>query len=275
MNDNEIFQINIREIIKTKAPKLYKKIPGYFINLLAKIICQDKLNDILQRNADVTGVDFMESAVKDFKITIRLKGTENLPDFATKCIFAANHPLGGLDGICLSAVLGKKYDKKIKYLVNDVLYFLKPLQNIFVPINKYGSQAKGAASMINEAFSSDNQMITFPAGLCSRKIKGEIVDLEWKKMFIAKAIEYQRDVVPVYFEARNSKLFYNIANIRKKLGIKFNIELLLLPSEMFKAENSVFTIYFANPISWQTFDSSKTHQQWANEVKKLVYNINR
>jgi hypothetical protein len=273
MNDNEIFQINIREILKTKAPKLYKKIPKFLVNCLAKIICQDKLNDILRRNANVTGVDFMENAVKDFKLTLQLEGTENLPDFDKKCIFVANHPLGGLDGICLSAVLGKQYDKKIKYLVNDVLYFLKPLQNIFVPINKYGRQTKDAASMINEAFSSDNQIITFPAGLCSRKIKGEIIDLEWKKMFIAKAIEYQRDVIPVYFGAQNSKLFYNIANIREKLGIKFNIELVLLPSEMFKAENAVFKIYFGNSISWQTFDSSKTHQQWADEIKKHVYDI--
>jgi len=272
MSNNTIFQINVQEILKTKSPKLYKKIPSFALNLLAKLICQDKLNAILNRNAHVSGVDFMENLIHEFGVTIRLEGTENLPDFNTKCIFASNHPLGGLDGICLSAVLGKNYNKQIRYLVNDVLYFIKPLQDIFVPINKYGNQAKNAVVMLNEAFSSDNQIVTFPAGLCSRKNNGVIKDLQWKKMFISKAIEYQRDIVPVYFEARNSNLFYNLANIRKKLGVKFNIELLLLPSEMFKAKGSTFTIHFGKPISWQTFDASKTQQQWADEVKNIVYN---
>ncbi|MDR0865831.1 MAG: 1-acyl-sn-glycerol-3-phosphate acyltransferase [Candidatus Symbiothrix sp.] len=272
MNENKIFQIDVQDILRTKAPKVYKKVPGFVIAWLSKLICQDKLNFYLRKNASQTGVDFMESLLRDFNLTLHLKGTENLPDFNTKCIFASNHPLGGLDGICLSAVLGKKYDKRIRYLVNDILYFIKPLQDIFVPINKHGAQAKSAVTALNETFASENQIITFPAGLCSRKTKGVIKDTEWKKMFITKAIEYQRDVVPVYLEARNSNFFYTLANIRKLFNIKFNIEMLLLPSEMFKAVNSTFTIYFGKPVPWQTFDSSKNPQQWADEIKDIVYN---
>jgi hypothetical protein len=275
MNDNKNFQVDVQEILRTKAPKAYKKIPGFALTLLSKIICQDKLNFCLKENAHLTGVDFMENTIRNFNLTLHLKGTENLPDFDTKCIFASNHPLGGLDGICLSAVVGKKYDKHIRYLVNDILYFIEPLQDIFVPINKHGAQAKSAVTALNETFASENQIITFPAGLCSRKTKGVIKDTEWKKMFITKAVEYQRDVVPVYFEARNSNFFYNVANIRKLFNIKFNIEMLLLPSEMFKAVNSTFTIYFGKPISWQTFDSSKNPQQWADEIEDIVYNTIR
>lgn len=273
MSADKVFQINIKDILRTKAPKLYKKIPGFIINWLAKLICQDKINELIRNNSNVTGVDFMENMIRDFGVTLKLEGEENLPPLEQKCIFASNHPLGGLDGICLSAVLGKKYDKHIKYLVNDILYFITPLQKIFIPINKHGSQAKNAITALNEAFASDNQIITFPAGLCSRKNCGIIKDPPWKKMFIAKAIEYQRDVVPVFFEGRNSKLFYRTANIRKRLGIKFNIEMLLLPSEMFKAKNSTFIIHFGKPIPWQTFDSSKTHQQWAEEIEMRVYNM--
>ncbi|MDH8702333.1 putative hemolysin [Dysgonomonadaceae bacterium PH5-43] len=270
---NDIFQINVKDIIKNKAPKLYKKLPAFVINWLAKLICQDGVNDILRKNANVTGVDFMENAIKDFGVSLNLKGKENLPSINSKCIFVSNHPLGGLDGICLSAVLGRRYNKQIKYLVNDILYFLTPLREIFIPINKHGSQAKSAIVAINDAFASENQIITFPAGLCSRKNNGKIKDLEWKKMFVTKAIEYKRDIVPVFFEAQNSNLFYNIANIRKKIGIKFNIEMLLLPKEMFKAKGSTFTIHFGKPISWETLDSSKSHQQWAEEIKNIVYNI--
>ena len=274
MDKNNLFQINVKEILRTKAPKLYKKIPNFVINGLAKLVCQDKINKLIQDNADVTGVDFMENMIKDFGVNVQLKGEENLPDFSHRCIFVSNHPLGGLDGICLSAVLGRKYDKRIKYLVNDILYFISPLQEIFIPINKHGTQAKDAITTLNEAFASENQIITFPAGLCSRKNnKGVIKDLPWKKMFITKAIEYQRDVIPVYFEAKNSKLFYRFANFRKQLGIKFNLEMLLLPSEMFKAKGSTFTIHFGKPITWQTFDSTKTHQQWTQKVESEVYTM--
>ena len=274
MDTQQVFQINIQDIIRTKAPKAYKKIPRFLINAFARFICQDKINTVLTNNRDLTGVDFMESILKnDFNITLHTKGEENLPEFDTKCIFASNHPLGGLDGICLSAFLGRRYDKQIAYLVNDILYFIKPLQNIFIPINKHGAQGKGAATVLNETFASDKQVITFPAGLCSRKTNGVITDSEWKKMFITKAVEYKRDIVPIHFEARNSRLFYRIANIRKKLGIKFNIEMLFLPREMFRAKNSTFIVSFGKPISWQTFDPSKTPQQWADWMKDKVYSI--
>ena len=270
MNENTVFQLNVKEILRTKAPKLHKKIPGFIIVLLSKLICEDKLNELLRKNADVTGVDFMQNLVNDFQLQLQLKGVENLPD--TPCIFASNHPLGGLDGICLSAVLGEHYHKKVRYLVNDILYFIKPLQDIFIPINKHGSQAKSAVSSLHEAFASENQIITFPAGLCSRKNKGVIRDSKWKKMFITKSIEYQRDIIPVYFEAQNSKIFYTVANLRKFLGIRFNIEMLLLPSEMFKSKGSTFTIYFGKPIPWQTFDASHTPQQWAQQIEDQTYN---
>jgi putative hemolysin len=272
MSKDSIFQINIREILRSKAPKLYKKVPGFVINWLSELVCQNQINELIRNNSDVTGVDFMENMIRDFAVHIELRGEENLPDSSQRCIFASNHPLGGLDGICLSAVLGRKYDKKIKYLVNDILYFIEPLKEIFIPINKHGSQAKNAIASLNEAFASENQIITFPAGLCSRKIDGTIKDLPWKKMFISKAIEYQRDIVPIHFEAKNSNLFYNLSNIRTQLGIKFNIEMLLLPKEMFKAKNSTFIIHFGKPILRKSLHSNKTHQQWAKEIESLVYN---
>lgn len=271
MHTNKVFQIDIREILRSKAPRWYKKIPGFFISGLEKLICLDKINELIRNNADVTGVDFMENMIRDFGINLQLKGENNLPEFNRKCIFVSNHPLGGLDGICLSAVLGKKYHKHIQYIVNDILYFIVPLQEIFVPINKHGNQAKEAIAALNEAFVSDNQIITFPAGLCSRETDGVIKDLPWKKMFISKAIEYQRDVVPVYFEATNSRLFYKIANIRKRLGFKFNLEMLLLPREMFKAQGATFVIHFGKPIPWSTFNTFKSPQQWANMVEEIVY----
>ena len=270
-----LFLVDVEEILRTKAPKVYKKVPGILIKWLKRIICQDKSNDFLRKNNGAEGVDFMNNLVKYLNVNYQIEGEENIPQNDQRFIFASNHPLGGLDGICLSAIIGNKYDSKIKYLVNDILYFIEPLRTIFVPINKHGGQAKGGAEAINKAFSSENQIITFPAGLCSRRQNGIIKDLEWKKMFIVKAVEYKRDVIPVYFEAKNSIFFYRLANIRKSLGVKFNIEMLFLPREMFKSKGSTFTISFGQPIPWETFDSSKTPSAWAQEVKKIVYKLKK
>ena len=274
MSESSDFRIDIDGVLRAKMPKHYKWIPRFLVNYLKRTVHQDQINDILDRNSDVEGVPFMTRLVEnEFNITIKTEGMNNIPDTG-RFVFATNHPLGGMDGICLSEVLGKRYNGKIKYLVNDILYFIKPLQPIFVPINKHGAQAKGAAQAINEAYMSDDQMITFPAGLVSRKRKkGVIKDLVWHKSFIQKAIESKRDVIPVHFSGQNSNFFYNFANIRKWLGIKFNIELIYLPNEMFSNTNNTFTITFGKPIPWQSFDKSHTPLQWAQHVKKIVYSL--
>lgn len=273
MNQRSAFRIDIDRILRDKASKHYNKIPRFFVNWLKRTLHQEDINGILERNHGLEGVDFMQALVdKEFQLTLDPRGEENIPD-SGRFVFASNHPLGGLDGICLSAFLGDKYNGKIKYLVNDVLYYIEPLKPIFVPINKYGAQAKSSAKAINEAYASDNQIITFPAGLCSRKQKGEIMDLEWMKSFIIKSVEFQRDVIPVHFGGRNSNFFYNLANFRKGVGITFNAELIYLPGEMFKNKGETFTITFGEPIPWQTFNKSKSPSKWADYVKKKVYSL--
>ncbi|MGI6073380.1 MAG: 1-acyl-sn-glycerol-3-phosphate acyltransferase [Fermentimonas sp.] len=273
MSRNENFRIDIDSILKDKAPNSYKKIPGFVIRYLKKIVHQDEMNAILERISDKDGIDFMKALIDDeFNIKLNIEGEENIPD-SGRFTFVSNHPLGGLDGICLSTILGEKYDGKIKYLVNDILYYIDPLKSIFIPINKHGAQAKNSAIKINEAYASDNQIITFPAGLCSRKQSGKIVDLDWLKNFVSKSIEYGRDIVPIYFSGKNSNFFYNLANLRKRLGIKFNLEMVYLPDEMFKNKNQTFTVKFGRPISYKTLDSSKSPTEWADHIKKIVYSM--
>ncbi len=273
MSQNSAFRIDLDKVLRGKAPKHYRKIPRFLISYLKRIVHQEDINGILERNNGLEGVPFMHALVeKEFQLTLKLRGEDNIPTEG-RFVFASNHPLGGLDGICLSSVVGDKFNGKIKYLVNDILYYIDPLKPIFVPINKYGAQAKTSANAINEAYASDNQVITFPAGLCSRKTGREIMDLEWTKSFIIKAVEFQRDVIPVHFEGKNSRFFYNLANLRKASGIKFNFELVYLPDEMYKNSNQTFTITFGKPIPWQTFDKSKTATEWAQSVKEEVYSL--
>lgn len=264
--------LDLDKILKDKAPKIYNKTPRFALNYLKRKIHLDELNEILTIYADREGVDFMESVVGYFNLTLDVHGMENVKD-SERYIFASNHPLGGLDGICLSAVLGKRFNKKIKYVVNDVLYFIRNLQPIFLPVNKYGRQSKQATVNLQEAYDSEDQIITFPAGLCSRKEKGKIRDLDWQKNFILKAMESKRDIVPVHFEGQNSNFFYRFANIRKSLGMKFNVELVLLPDEMFKNKNQRFSIIIGKPIPYSFFDNSKSPLQWAEYVKEKSYQL--
>ena len=275
MKQRQHFYIDVNEILHTKAPRTAKKIPSFVIKALSGLIHQDEINQFLKENEGVDGVELLNKLVEYLNIRFDITGEDNIPDFSDKCIFASNHPLGGADGICLASFLGNKYNNQIKYIVNDILYFVQPLQSIFVPVNKHGGQGRDAAAMLNAAFASQDQILTFPAGLCSRKTGGKVYDLEWKKMFVVKAVEYQRDIVPVYFEAKNSNLFYAVANLRRLFRIKFNIEMLFLPHEMFKSKNRKFTIHFGKPVPWQTFDSSKSLRQWTDWVKQTVYDLVR
>ena len=269
-----ITQIDIKQVLRQKAPSAARKIPGFMVDYLIRTVHQDELNEILRRYHDKDGVAFMQELIGYFDLNLELVNEENIPAEG-RYIFASNHPLGGLDGICLSAINGGRFDGKIRYLVNDLLLYLSNLRSIFVPINKHGAQGKKNAELIEKAYASDNQIITFPAGLCSRKQNGKIQDTEWKKSFIQKAVEYRRDIVPVFFEGRNSNFFYRLANMRKALGIKMNYEMIYLPDEMFKSKHKTYSIHFGKPIPWQTFDSSRKPAEWAEWVKEIVYNLKK
>ena len=208
-------------------------------------------------------------------MTLHVEGRKNLPapDDGKHYTFVSNHPLGGIDGVAIGQVLGHQYNGRIKYIVNDLLMNIHGLAPFFIGVNKFGKQGHNFAVQVDEMFNSDNNVIIFPADLCSRRNNGVIHDLPWKKTFVSKSVETHRDVVPMFFEGQNSNFFYRLANISKKLGIKFNIAMLFLVDEMFKNRGKTFTLHIGKPIPWQTFDSSKTHREWALYVEDIVYKI--
>jgi putative hemolysin len=270
MTDNKVIRLDIEAALKEKLPRL--RVPKLVVNYLRKIAHEKEFNYFFESNPDLKGVDFMEGAFHFFDAKVEVFGKENLPT-DPRFILVSNHPLGGLDGITIPYIFGRHYNDKILLLTNDLLMNLHPLKDIFIPINKSGAQSKHTAELANRMYESDNLIFTFPAGLCSRKIKGEIVDLEWKKNFINKAVSFQRDVVPIYFEGRNSNFFYNLSNLRKRLGIKINIEMLYLSDEMFNQKGKQLKIVIGKPIAWQTFDKTKTPTQWAQWVKGKTYDL--
>jgi putative hemolysin len=257
-------------VIGNKNPALLKILPRFVLNYLKKVIHQDDLNEIIRNYGHLYGLDFLDACLKGFGVKISYKGLENIP-VSGRWIVASNHPLGGLDGMALMWVIGK-IRKDIVFPVNDLLMNISNLKDLFIPINKHGSNA-GNIRVIEDSFASDKAMLFFPAGLCSRKQKGEICDLEWKKSFIVKAKSYQRDIIPCYINGRNSEWFYNLARLRAFLGIKSNIEMLYLVDEMFKQHDKEIIISFGKPISYTIFDKKKTDRTWAQLLKNHVYDL--
>lgn len=272
MIDDEDFYIDIQKILESKMGKKAKYVPGFIVSYLKKIACQDELNAFLTFSKGKEGVDFLDAALTWLDATLDIRGAENLPTEG-KCTFVSNHPLGGLDGVALGYMLGNHYKGNIRYLVNDLLMNLKGLAPLCIPINKTGKQSRDFPMMVEKGFASDNHIIMFPAGMCSRRVNGVITDLEWKKTFITKSVETQRDVVPIHFEGRNSNFFYNLANICKLFHTRMNIAMLFLVDEMFNNKHNTFTITIGKPIPWQTFDKSRTATQWAQHVKDIVYKL--
>ncbi|HOV10934.1 MAG TPA: 1-acyl-sn-glycerol-3-phosphate acyltransferase [Bacteroidales bacterium] len=263
--------IEIEKIIARKNPRLLKLLPGLIIRYIKRIIHQDEVNDFIERNGNVYGLEFIDRVVKEFIKELNTYGIENIPS-DRRILIASNHPLGGLDGVALMHVAGK-IRRDLLFPVNDLLMNLENIKSLFIPINKHGSNAQNL-KIINDTFASDVSILYFPAGLCSRKHPhGIIQDLEWKKTFISYARKYQRDIIPAYIDGRNSNFFYNLARLRAMLGVKANIEMFYLADEMFKQKNKTINITFGKPIPYQVFDKSLTDQQWAHKVKEHVYKL--
>ena len=267
--------INIDKILHDKMGNKAKFVPRPLVSWLKKILHQDEVNRYLWESRHLSGTEWLEECVRYLDMSIELVGEENLPDKNDGKLytFVSNHPLGGEDGVALGAIIGRHYDGRFRYLVNDLLMNLPGLAPVCIPINKTGSQSRNFPAMVEAGFKSDNHMLMFPAGICSRRRDNVVRDIEWKKTFITKSVEYQRDIVPIHFGGQNSDFFYKLANFSDKYVKKVNIAMLFLVDEMYKNVHKHYRVAIGKPIPWQTFDKSRTSAQWAQYVQDIVYKL--
>ena len=272
-------QFDIRAIIREKAPKAH--VPGFLIRYLERIVHVKQMNAFLRKYPDLEGYDFIRRVLdEELCCTASIEGIENIPTDGKPVIFASNHPLGGLDGMIIAQMIheSRKQKRELKVIVNELLMFMKPIAGLWAPVSKTGSLSKEQVLQQQAMWESETDVLTFPAGACSRLQRINhtwlIQDLEWQKNFIQRAREYQRNIVPIYFEGKNSRFFYALAYIRKLLHIPVNIEMLYLVDEMYGAHGKHFRVHVLPPIPYTTFDNTKTPKQWAQYVKSIVYASN-
>jgi len=263
------YLLDLNEIL---GPKMSAKLPGFVKRFLARRLHIKQINDCIMKAEHYAGAGFFDEALDYIGITYKVRGEENL-DLSKKYLFACNHPLGGPEALIIGSIFRKIYGDGFMVPSNQILYNMKPLQEFFVPVSVGGRQGRGIAEKIAGMFESDRQVLVFPAGLCAKSIKGVVTEMPWKKMFITQSRKYERDVVPVHISGHNSKWYFFLSWLSRTLKLKFNIGMLYLVDELFGQKGNEFVITFGKPVPYESFDSSKTDLQWADEVKNIVKNL--
>lgn len=274
MNGNDTdstIKIDIDAVLRERIPRYHRFIPRFIIRKLENIVCQDQLNEMLRVNSGKTGPDFCRGVIDHLNIHVDFRGEHNLPA-DSRVVIVSNHPLGGLDGMIYIDYIARRYGIEPRFVVNDLLMAVSPLREVFLPVNKHGRQSRDSLRALDDALAGDRPVIIFPAGLVSRRSDdGGIADLRWQKMFVNKCKEFKRPVIPAFFYGQNSSFFYNFAKFRTKIGLKFNIEMVYLPSEVFKSRNACYSVTFGVPISWETLEAGNRAQTTADDIKRQTY----
>ena len=263
--------IDLDKNIQESNSALLKGMPKPLIRLLKNIILQDKLNATLHKYRNDVGLDFLNKMIEELNLKLEISGLENLPENG-RCFFTANHPFGILDGLILTHTVASKYGN-LTAIANDAFMLIPQLRPFITEVNVYGSSSKDRIRALNEMYGSELPITHFPAGEVSRVYNNDIQDAPWQKSFIKKAVQHKRDIVPIHFSGKNSKLFYRIFKLRRTMGIDMNIELMLLPREFFKMRNKTIHVHIGKPISYQRFSSEHSHEEWAQDVRAEVYEL--
>jgi len=261
--------IDIEKAFRSSKSRFVNSLPRFIIRLIEKLVRQDEMNETIYRNRDRTGVSFVNSVLMDWNVKVEVKGGENVPS-SGRFVFVANHPVGGMDALSFLSAIHRFFPNVISPS-NQLFNYIPNLHPVILGVNVFGTNTRDTVEKFNQLFESDTQIMIFPAGIVSRRRKGIISDPIWQKTFITKAIQFNRDIIPVFIEGKNSNLFYIVDRFRKFLGIKMSLEIILLPREMHKQRNSTVTLKFNKPIPFQTFTSGKSHSEWALYVREIVY----
>jgi putative hemolysin len=263
--------VDIEKAIKNGNSLFLKSLPGFVIRLVKKIVHEDELNTTYSRHHNETGIEFVNGLLEDWKVKLNISGNENVPTEG-RFIFVANHPLGGMDALAFLSLVDRFFHNVVSPS-NQLFEYIPNLHSLILGINVFGRNNKETVEKLHLMFESDAQIMIFPAGEVSRRKKGVIADPPWQKSFITKAVQHRRDVIPVHISGRNSNFFYRIANLRTFLRIKTYIETALLPDEMLKQQNMTLNLRIGKVIPYQTFTNDKSHYEWAQKVKEMVYQI--
>ncbi|WP_296637711.1 lysophospholipid acyltransferase family protein [Polaribacter sp.] len=245
---------------------------GTFIGwLLIKVLRISAINKIYKKNKDKTDLDFLNGVLEDCNIEFQIpeEDLKRIPKDGA-FITVSNHPLGGIDGVLLLKLLiEKRPDYKI--IANFLLHRIAPLKPYIMPVNPFESRkgAKSSVAGIKSAIShlkEGKPLGIFPAGEVSTYKDGKLkVDKPWEDGAVRLIKKAQVPIIPIYFHAKNSRLFYFLSKISDTLRTA------KLPSEVISQEGKVIKVRIGKPISVADQNKYEDVTSFYQFVRKKTY----
>ncbi|MFY4843019.1 GNAT family N-acyltransferase [Aliarcobacter butzleri] len=266
--------IDIQKEIEKKFPKIKEKenvLKKSLLKIAKKIVHEDSINHFLSQNSHLKGFDFVDAVLDyfDFDYTVSSNDLQNIPSTG-KVIIIANHPLGGLDALCLLKLVGQ-IRKDVKILANDFLVGFEALHSLMIPLDNFKDrQSKESIKKIYEALKNEEAIIIFPAGEVSRATPKGVKDPAWNKGFLNFAKNSNSAILPIFLDAKNSKTFYTISLINKTFST------LLLSNEMFNKKSKNINIKIGQIIPSENITPKGLNKDFlVNLYKKHLYALKK
>lgn len=240
--------ISTKDIYQASGLKKFWPV-GYPISWLFKNISGiNKLNDLYKNGLGKNSADFLQYLLDDLDVKYELHDVDlNRIPKEGPFIVVSNHPLGGLDGILMMHIIGK-IRPDFKVMGNFLLHRIKPLEPMVIAVNPFETRKEvyNSSSGMREAIRhlrDGGCLGIFPAGEVSTKDEeGNVADREWQESAIKLIKKMNVPVIPMYFRARNSPLFYRMA------ALSPNLQTAMLPSEMVRPRVKPIQIRIGKPI---------------------------
>lgn len=245
---------------------------GTFLGwIILKILKISTINKIYNRNKHLSNLEFLDALLKEFKIRFEIpdEDLKRLPKEGAY-ITVSNHPLGGVDGILLlKLMIEQRSDFKI--IANFLLHKIEPLIPYIMPVNPFENRkdVKSSVTGFKNALlhlKEGHPLGIFPAGEVSTYRDGKLlVDKPWEAAAMKLAKKAKVPIVPIYFHAKNSPLFYRLSKISDTLRTA------KLPSELLTQKNRVIKVRIGRPISVKDQEQHETLEEFSDFIRKKTY----
>lgn len=245
---------------------------GTFLGwIILKILKISTINKIYNRNKHLSNLEFLDSLLKEFKIRFEIpdEDLKRLPKEGAY-ITVSNHPLGGVDGILLlKLMIEQRSDFKI--IANFLLHKIEPLIPYIMPVNPFENRkdVKSSVTGFKNALlhlKEGHPLGIFPAGEVSTYRDGKLlVDKPWEAAAMKLAKKAKVPIVPIYFHAKNSPLFYRLSKISDTLRTA------KLPSELLTQKNRVIKVRIGRPISVKDQEQHEILEEFSDFIRKKTY----
>mgnify|MGYP006119277785 FL=1 len=263
--------VTSKEIAKAIKVENYGIIGTLIARFLMNLLKISTINRIYNRNKHKKDLDFLNGILEEFKVRFEIpeEDLKRLPKNGAY-ITVSNHPLGGIDGILLLKLV-REQREDFKIIANFLLQRIQPLEPYILPVNPFENHREIKSSIAGfkkslQHLKNGHPLGLFPAGEVSTRKKGKlIVDKPWEPAVMKLIQRADVPVVPIYFHAKNSPLFYRLS----KLSDTFRTA--KLPSELLTQKNRVIKIRIGKPISVKEQKEHATLESFSNFIRRKTY----